>query len=705
MTNTKKKGGRPCLLDKAKPKIIKALKVGATYKTACQSAKVSYRSFRTWMIRGEQDHVNGLDTIFSQFFQEVEEAEAEGELVHWEALNKAATGGEWKAAFAFLRLKQQERPQKLIITPDEAIAKPKDNVPLVGVKEFITSPDYLGKASFWPKSLDLLEQALEPGILGFILEWGLGGGKSFFASALLGYLLYKTAYDEVILGVNVRERVGLANEMKIAFVNTSLNQRNSKEVVFDVLQSFVKESPWFKEYLPYNPRVTSKLEFANGYSVFPGTGKIGSIVGYSVKGGVQDEANLFENSSDGNKGTDYADEMYTEMHNRIFSRWGDDGYFGLLSARRTVRDFTARKRSEYLEFPEVSKQYFMPPAQTSWGNWPEKRNQVTATGNPKRWRRFDTQTLQWVDSIEQAVVFENIIPVVGGNRIWVPEDFWIPFTVRPEEAMRDLASVPSETLAPFFRKSAALRPDFELVNPILPGVAPQDWMRPGIKFDELVSDDFYGDKGGRYCFHVDLSRNLDATGFALAHKSGIDKILLNDSDRRPEKAILIDVDLALQIKALPGEEIEYAQIRRLIKWLRDKRGFRLERGSFDGFQSVDSQQILKKDGIKIEEFSMDRNLTGYSTLKDGLYEGRVFLPCAHGQTEKTTMEQIRGLARKGDSCAVLQVELHELQLVDGKKADHPADGTKDVSDAVAGAVTQVQRKYAAPQEKLSKKRR
>lgn len=695
MTETQNKGGRPCSIDQKAPVIIEALRDGATYELACRLAGISYRAFRLWMKRGEQEE----EGRFFQFFHDVQGALASCEMDSWRCLSASAKG-DWKAANAFLKLRLQHQKQQegqLLRIQTEEERRPKDNVALVDVRTFITSPDYLGLKGFWPRSLELLEQALEPGKIGFILEWGLGGGKSYFSSALLAYRLYKTAYEEVILGSDPREKAGLAADTEITLVNTSLNQRNAKEVVFDVLLGLVEKSPWFKEYLPHNPKVRSRLEFEHNYSIFPATGKISSIVGFHIKEAIQDEANLFEDSTDGNSGVDYADNMYTELHNRIFSRWGDAGYLGLLSARRTVRDFTARKRTEFQREPEVARRYFLPPAQTTWGNWPQKRCITTATGQPKRWRRFDRNTLQWLDASSQARPHEGIQGVDG---FWIPEDFWIPFTVRPEEAMRDLASIPSETLEPFFRKRGAIVPDWDLQSPILPGVEPQDWIAPGVRFDELVYDWFVGDSETKYHFHVDPSLNGDATGLGVAYCSGIDEKLLNEADRRPEKAILIDLALALQIKPPSGGEIEFADIRKILYWLRNDRGFRFGLSSYDSWQSVDAQQILRRQSFRVETFSLDRSLMGYSTLKDAVYEGRFFYPPAHGQTPETTLSELRVLAEKGDPYAVLQVELHELELLDGKKVDHPEGGTKDVSDGVAGAVTQVQRRHGAPGEEL-----
>ena len=54
----------------------------------------------------------------------------------------------------------------------------KDKQRLVGVREFIESPDYLDrKDSVWPKIKDEIEAMTRPGIRGAIIERGIGGAK------------------------------------------------------------------------------------------------------------------------------------------------------------------------------------------------------------------------------------------------------------------------------------------------------------------------------------------------------------------------------------------------------------------------------------------------------------------------------------------------------------------------------------------------
>lgn len=561
----------------------------------------------------------------------------------------------------------------------------------VDVRTFVTHSDYLGGTDFWPSALDEMEAALASGRQGCILERGLGGGKSFWLAFMGLALLYRLAYDEACLGRDPRPRFGLAPGTVLYLLNVSNSAKNAKDIVFGTLLRVLQQSPWFREFLPHDPKVTSEIRF-QGYSIIPRTSEITSVVGYNAFAALMDEANLFQDSTSRGDGTDYADVMFTELWSRVTSRFGRAGYVGVVSSRKTIRDFTARKRLEIEQSPEMSRLFYLPPPRSSWGFWPESR------ASRVRWRPFDTLALAWRGEPLSLPERGEDTPRI----LWVPEDHFAAFDTRPEEALRDLASLPSESLEPFLRRQDAIAPFFEMRSPIRKGVVPLDWLCADTTaaLDGLVSPDFVADPDTVYHFHVDLGLKRDAVGIAVAHCSGKDEKILVENQKRPERAALVDVDFALQIKAPSGGEIEFERIRKILYWLRSHRGFRFGKSSFDGWQSIDSRQILKGRGFQVEEFSLDRTLLGYSTLKDVLYEGRLFFPPAYGQTPHSTATELASISDKGDPWAVLQVELRRLTLQNGKKVDHPKGGSKDVADAVAGAVTQVIRRVSAPQEEL-----
>ena len=106
-------------------------------------------------------------------------------------------------------------------------------------------------------------------------------------------------------------------------------------------------------------------------------------------------------------------------------------------------------------------------------------------------------------------------------------------------------------------------------------------------------------------------------------------------------------------------------IRSIVLELKRAKGFSIGKCTYDNFQSASSIQELNKMGIKAERLSIDKDLSCYETLKEGIYQGKV------------------KYYRNDD----FLYELKRLELIKGKKVDHPIqNGSKDLADAVAGAV-------------------
>src|SRR5690554_3405209 len=72
--------GRPSKLTPERvERLLDALRQGNYYEPACAVAGISYRTFRDWMIQGEQDIEAGRQTRFAQLVQDVTRAEEEAE--------------------------------------------------------------------------------------------------------------------------------------------------------------------------------------------------------------------------------------------------------------------------------------------------------------------------------------------------------------------------------------------------------------------------------------------------------------------------------------------------------------------------------------------------------------------------------------------------------------------------------------------------
>ncbi len=218
----------------------------------------------------------------------------------------------------------------------------------------------------------------------------------------------------------------------------------------------------------------------------------------------------------------------------------------------------------------------------------------------------------------------------------IPVEFETEAGRNPETFKRDFMAIPALALEPYFKRMDLVDScvDPKMEHPIDAYGKFKPWFKgkPHSWF---------------YYIHVDLAHRRDAAGIAMAH----------DEDDR------IVVDFMLRIKAPAGGEIFFSDIREIIFKL-EALNFRIDKVTFDGWQSIDSIQILKENGFDCEVFSVDRNTAAYDTLKEKIYAGK--LKCYRYEP-------------------FLQ-EMSRLELKEGAKVDHPPSGSKDVTDAVAGAV-------------------
>jgi hypothetical protein len=131
----------------------------------------------------------------------------------------------------------------------------------------------------------------------------------------------------------------------------------------------------------------------------------------------------------------------------------------------------------------------------------------------------------------------------------------------------------------------------------------------------------------------------------------------------------------MRLKAAPGTEIMFQEIRQIIYSLKDDLGFRLKTVSMDGFQSTDTKQQLRKRRFNVQYVSTDRSKLPYEDLRDAIYENRIEFPPYFTYLKKGDDEPVQ----------IAVKELSELEEHD-HKIDHPEDGSKDVADAMAGVV-------------------
>ena len=219
--------------------------------------------------------------------------------------------------------------------------------------------------------------------------------------------------------------------------------------------------------------------------------------------------------------------------------------------------------------------------------------------------------------------------------VHVPIELEDAFKRNRDKAWRDYGAVPSLALEPYFKQ-------MDLIAKCI-----VDSMSHPLDEMGRMLESFRPIMGMIYYMHLDLSLVSDATGIAMAHRDGV----------------TVTLDLIHRIAAQPGKEINLSEITNFVLALKT-RGFNLGLVTFDQFQSAQSIQDLNANFIKAERLSVDKDLGPYETLKETAYSGH--LRMYHHEW--------------------LINEMTRLELIEGKKVNHPAKGSKDVADAVAGAV-------------------
>jgi len=217
------------------------------------------------------------------------------------------------------------------------------------------------------------------------------------------------------------------------------------------------------------------------------------------------------------------------------------------------------------------------------------------------------------------------------HTITVPLELKALFLKDPENFIRDVACISTESTRPFFKRHDKIIEAFEkgFKNP---------FNDQTLEFDE----DFRScvDDVHRRFMHVDLGLTKDAVGISMCHSPGFedreeiefdDKKMIGHSVRVPS----VKFDFLGRIKSVRGEEILLSRIRELIYEI-SRRGFYLALITFDGFQClVGDTKIALLDGRDVpirdlvDEFGRDKEFWVYA------FDGEKIVPAKAKNVRKT----------------------------------------------------------------------
>lgn len=494
-----------------------------------------------------------------------------------------------------------------------------------------------------------------------IVEWGKGAGKDYVLQ-----VCFARVANLLLSLKNPQEYFGHASNSQIHMMNVAYNAPQAQGSFFKPLRNLLVSSPFFKDRFETDEpgpqavsvRFEKQLELISGHSDADG------LEGKNLIAAVADEISAFPTidlNRSGKPPARSADAIVDMLRSSASTRFPYTHKFSQISYPRADGDAIQRARKEAVEDIKESGD-----ASTYYVSGPYRTWEV----NP-----IYTRADKWI--------------TLPGMDYPVPD---APKIVNDYKKRRKYAEAkyecrPGATSNPYYKDSVAIQRAF--AEPISDPPPLQIDYAYGVDSEAgetvpswqatLRTNGLRPIPGALYAIHADMAVTGDRAGLAMCHVKEWREVETSEADGlsvRLERRPVVKVDFAHAFEAdaeaiapdgtAAPRSIQIRWFRKLVLFLADQ-GFVFGSVSLDGFQSVDSLQILASRGFPAHKVSVDRTNDAWETLGDLMYEGRIL----------------------GPDHALLKRELEGL-TPNGRKVDHPntPDGSKDVADAVAASSTQ-----------------
>jgi hypothetical protein len=517
----------------------------------------------------------------------------------------------------------------------------------VDAKTFVESPEYLGQpplsdiqytiveamSQIYRKDdvVDIMGDAGEEYFKKYtknelILQLGKGSGKDFVSTVACAYVVYKMLClkDPAIY-------YGKPAGDAIDIINVAVNAQQAKNVFFKGFKSKIERSPWFAG--KYNPKADS-IEFDKSITVYSGHSERESHEGLNLFMAVLDEISGFASEvATGNEQGKTADNIYKAFRGTVDSRFPDLGKVVLLSFPRYPGDFISQRYDSVIADKEVI----------------EKTHRFIINEDLPHDNPDNTFEISWEEdhilSYKIPKIFALKRPTWDVNPTRKIDDFKIAFLTDLGDAMMRFLCTPTYSSDAFFKQKDKLQKCMNVRNPI------DNFKR----FDES----FTPDPDVIYYIHADLAQKHDKCAVAIAH---VDRWVNIKVIKDYEQVVpVVVVDAVAWWEPRTEGPVNLSEVKQWIINLR-REGFNLGMVSFDRWQSFDIQNELQSVGVRTETVSVAKK--HYEDLAMMVYEERVAMPMI----------------------PLLLEELSELKIMKGNRVDHPRKKSKDLADAVCGAV-------------------
>jgi hypothetical protein len=459
-----------------------------------------------------------------------------------------------------------------------------------------------------------------------ILQLGKGSGKDFVSTVACAYIVYK-----LLCLKDPARYFGKPSGDAIDIINVAINAQQAKNVFFKGFKSKIERSPWFAG--KFYAKVDS-IEFDNAITVYSGHSERESHEGLNLILAVLDEISGFaQETNTGNEQGKTADNIYKAFRASVDSRFPDLGKVALLSFPRYPGDFISQRYDDVIMDKEVitkTHKFIMNP------DLPED-----ADGN--------TLEISWDEDTIINYKYPGMFAIKRPTWVVNPtrkiDDFKLAFYTDLGDAMMRFACVPTYSSDAFFKQIEKVQNAMTLRNPL-------DSNR---RFDET----FVPDPDKVYFVHADLAQRHDKCAVAIAH---VDKwVNIQVIKDYQQVAPVVVVDAVAWWEPKVEGPVNLSEVKQWIQNLR-RLGFNIGMVSFDRWQSFDIQNELKQVGMRTETVSVAKK--HYEDMAMLVYEERLAMP----------------------SIDLLFEELTELKIMRNNRVDHPRKKSKDLADAVCGAI-------------------
>jgi hypothetical protein len=459
-----------------------------------------------------------------------------------------------------------------------------------------------------------------------ILQLGKGSGKDFTSTVACAYIVYK-----LLCLKDPARYFGKPSGDAIDIINVAINAQQAKNVFFKGFKTKIEKSPWFAGRFYAK---ADSIEFDHAITVYSGHSERESHEGLNLILAVLDEISGFASEvSTGNDQGKTADNIYKAFRASVDSRFPDLGKVALLSFPRYPGDFISQRYDAVIADKEVvtrKHRFVMNPElpEDQEGNYLDIEWDEDTIVSYKYPGMFALKRPTWVVNPTRKI-----------------DDFKLAFFTDMGDAMQRFACVPTFSSDRFFRQEDKIREAMSIRNPL-------DTNR---RFDES----FKPDPDKTYFVHADLAQKHDKCAVAIAH---VDKWVNIQIGRDYQQVMpIVVVDAVAWWEPKVEGPVNLSEVKQWIQNLR-RLGFNIGMVSFDRWQSFDIQNELKQVGMRTETVSVAKK--HYEDMAMLVYEDRLVMPAID----------------------LLFEELIELKIVKQNRVDHPRKSSKDLADAVCGAI-------------------